>query len=169
MTEIYFLSIFEEYVRKILDGTKKWEFRENPDFGKTGEYLMKPEDHVLIVSTGDKNVIPCICSVERILRGDEYTGYFRKTDSEIWEDTGCPEGCEEADEFKDLIIRDYRTALKLITIPFNVPIDVSTIVHLWTGKPWTGRGFGHIEQLKRFGINGKKVKEYFDEIIRQLI
>jgi hypothetical protein len=152
-----------------MDGSKKWEFRENPEFGRTGEYLLETGDHILIISTGKRSIIPCVCVVEDIKKGDDYNAFFGSPDPCIWYETGCPEDEEEANEFRNLIRCKYKTAVRLKNFNLNTPVDVSAIVHLHTGKSWSGRGFGHISQLKRFGIKGVKLEEYFTGIINALI
>ncbi len=165
MSELFFLSIIEEYAQQILAGTKRWEFRENPEFGKAGDYTLRIGDRILIISTGNLNTISGYCIVDKIIKGKEYRKFFVKDNSEVWKYTGCPEDNEDASVFKEQILKKYKTAVRLKVITIRYPIDISSIKHLWTGKKWSGRGFGHISQLKRYGICGTKLKDYINEIM----
>ena len=80
------LSIHPEYVKKIISGEKKWEFRKVLPKGRF--------DTIVIYST---------YPVRKIIGEVECTGIFMGTPKKVWEETKCDRGIE-----KDKYLSYYR-------------------------------------------------------------
>ncbi len=167
--EVFFLSIQQEYVRLLLDGSKKWELRENPNFGILPGYELSRGDVLFIVSVSERMTIPCLGLVEKILRGDDYLSYFQDHESGHWLETGCsPDSPRDWSFFED-ILHEYSTAVRLDTYRLDPPFDVTRIRHNTRTTAWSGRGFTPAKELKRFSIDGRPIASYFDELARIIL
>jgi hypothetical protein len=171
MKNIFFMSVQSEYVDLILQGSKRWEFRENPRFGILSHFELAIGDVIFVVSMAKENVsIPCLCSVNNILRGNKYLSYFQNYESGHWREAGCQEGSERNWEyFKENILHRYTVAIGLDTYPVVPPIDVATIINKTQQRPWRGKGFTPAKDLHRFSVKGKNVLAYCTELSRKIL
>ena len=171
---IYFLSLHDQYVRMILDGLKRWEFRENPRFGILPDRELGPGDVLFLVSTFAEGASPprieCMCSVVSLLRGEDLRAYFGDPASGNWRQAGCEEGTDrDWDYFRANILEGYATAVELAPYRVSPPIDSSTVRHRTTHAPWKGIGFTPADHLKRFCVDGEAVEEHFGTIASRLL
>lgn len=166
MRNVYFLSLEEKYVQMILAGTKKFEFRKNPKFGILPNCELSEGDIIFVTSDG---CIPCCCIVNQILRDKVYYDYFKDYDSGHWKEAGCDDNSERNFDFfcKD-ILNEHSTAIGLVVLPID-PINVKLIRHTTTNKPWNGRGFIPLQDLKRFSIHGEGVFSYFEKLSHTIL
>jgi len=166
MRNIFILSILSEYAEMILSGSKQWEFRRNPRFGTAGQEQIKPGNILFVVSMSDDPVISYYCIVEKILRGTEYLDYFSNPGYGRWKESGYSSGTDQDFNcFKKEVLEVHSTAVKLKPYKLNDPVPVKEIRQRYTNKPWSGRGFSHIGQLKRFEYRGFNFDDYLREIV----
>ncbi len=158
-------SIPNIFVLSILEGKKIWELRENPDFGNAGNELLKIGDIIIIVSACEKSYIQCFCKVEEIVRNADFQNYFSGRESGHFLDAGFNDTNEDWEYFEQKVLTKYKTAVRLKTNTLKQKIYLENIFQLHTGKLWTGRGFHHINQLKRFGINGKNLVDVLSDLV----
>ncbi|WDP89170.1 MAG: hypothetical protein HUN04_05270 [Desulfobacter sp.] len=164
--EIYFLSIHDQYLTKIIEGTKLWEFRVNPRFGVLTEGELQKGDLVFCLGTFPGNVpapkIRCLCRVLDILRNEEVKAYFGEEHSGNWRASGCQGGWEY---FKENILGIYSTAIRVEAFEIRPALDVSIIRHrIKQQRVWKGRGVTPARALYRYAVDGVCVQEYFRAI-----
>lgn len=169
MSEIYFLSIHDQYVSMIMSGKKTWEFRKNPCFGILSDREIKKGDMLFIISIfpGVKRppIIKCMCRILHILRNEELKCHFQEKNSGNWKESGCDENTErDWTFFKENILDEYSTAINLKAFVVNPPVDVSLIRHRIKESPWKGTGLTPAKSLKRFLIEGENISDYFFEL-----
>lgn len=160
--EIYFLSIFDQYLSKIINGTKQWEFRANPRFGILTSGEIQAGDLLFCIGTFPGNVpkpkIRCLCRVLEILRNEAVAAYFGRERSGRWKEAGV----ESWDCFEENILGRYATAIRLEAFEVRPALDVSVIRHrVKTQRAWKGRGFTKATELKRYWVDGVGVAEFF--------
>lgn len=168
--EIYFLSIFHEYVSMIIHGEKQWEFRANPRFGMHENGEIQINDILFLVSVfKDTDRLPeiqCLCKIVNILRKQEMEKYFSNKVSGHWKEAGCSDDSErDWDFFKNNILDNFSTAIRLEVQPIQPAVKVSKIIHKTKLTPWSGTGFTPVKNLKRFSIGDKEVVEYLRKMI----
>jgi len=167
---VFFLSIFKKYVNLIIDGKKKWEFRQNPRFGILPDHEIEIGDWIFMVSVGDTIEIPCLAVADKILRGQDYNVYFENFDNNHWKESGISgSGMDSFNTFVHEILHKHTTAIKLIPYRIIQPSDVSLIKHKYKDTSWNGRGFLPVSDLKRYEISGKDVETYFRELGNQVL
>lgn len=171
MDEIYFLSIYDQYLSKIIDRTKLWEFRANPRFGVLTSGEIQKGDLIFCIGTfpgkkpGPK--IRCLCRVVEILRNDQLKAYFGEEKTGNWKEAGCKGGWEY---FNDNILKVYSTAIRLEVFEIQPALDVSIIHHRTKRqRTWKGSGFTPAVELYRYSVDGIGVLEYFRAIANQLL
>lgn len=164
MAQIFLLSIFHRFADMILAKEKRWEFRENPEFGRAGERTLRVGDALFVVSVGGpSDGVRGLGVVEKILRGEEMEAYFQNVargSSFAGEGPG-------ADYFRREILGRYKTALKLDAAPLDEPIPLSAIRKRSTGRPWKGLGLTHVSQLHRHHIGQAPVEEVLSRLVRR--
>ncbi len=171
---IYFLSIYDQYVSMIINGQKKWEFRENPRFGIHAEWEIEIGDVIFVVSTSpnpeDSPLIKCMCRVVKILRNEEMKEYFSQKQTNHWKETGCEDNTtRDWNFFERNILNAYSTAIRLEVFPVCPVIDVSMIRHRTKHSSWNGHGFTPARDLKRFHIFDNEVTDYFANLSSQIL
>jgi hypothetical protein len=164
MAELFLLSVLEPHARRICEGRKLWEFRENSRFGRAGEYELKPGDLLFIVSMAEYPEIHSVCRVGEILRGDAMRLRFGTRETGAWKETGYSPEEQPWCILVEEILPKYRTAIRLEPCLLKRPIPVMDIRHAQTGRPWSGRGFLHASQLKRYRLAGRNVEQALREI-----
>lgn len=157
--EIFLLSVMPPYAEKISSGEKLWEFRQNPNFGTAGDFTMKPGDSLFIIEIGGPGQILCCCRVVEILRLEAFKVRFSDFSASCWKEAGYSEGTEN-DDIKHKILDEYSVTVKLEPFPLEKPIPTEEITQRFTGKPWNGRGFTHVSQLRKFAVIGENVEDY---------
>ena len=174
MQTIFFLSIRNENVQMILDGWKKWEFRQNQRFGILPDVELTPGAILFIVSTFHDSAstprIECICRVTKILRGSDFHQYFADRSSGHWTEAGCEEGTgRDWDFFDSNILGTYITAIGLSPYPLSPAIDCNTVRHKMKQTPWRGTGLTPIKSLHRYVVGEKAAAQYFTEIANKTL
>ncbi|MFC1604705.1 hypothetical protein ACFL5F_06720 [Planctomycetota bacterium] len=171
MRNIFFLSVQFEFVDLILQGAKRWEFRENPGFGILSHLELAVGDVIFVVSLARENAsIPCLCLVNNILRGNKYFSYFHNYESGHWKEAACQDdSVRNWEYFEQDILHRYTVAIGLDAYPVVPPIDVATIIHKTKQRPWSGKGFTLAEDLHRFSIEGKNVLAYCTELSEKIL
>ena len=169
--EMYFLSIHDQYLSKIIDGTKQWEFRANPRFGILTDSEIRKGDLIFCIGTFPGNVpgpqIRCLCRVVEILRSESMAAYFGEERSGHWIEAGCR---GDWDYFKREILGVYSTAIRLEAYDIRPAVDVSVIRHRTKRqRTWKGRGFTPARELFRYGVDGKSVPAYFREVADRIL
>jgi hypothetical protein len=159
MAELFLLSVLEPFAGRICDGLKLWEFRENPRFGRAGEHELSPGDLVFVVGMGAYPEIRCVCRVLEILRGDEVRLRFGTRESGAWMELGYGPREQPWCILVEEILPRYRTAIRLEAHALKRPLRMADVLHAHTGRPWSGRGFLHASQLKRYRIDGMEVEQ----------
>ena len=166
VNELFTLSVLRPYANMILAGTKRWEFRLNPEFGRAGDHEFATEDTVFIVAMGPETTVTCFCRVGCILRGEELRVYFDDPATGHWREAGCREGMDRDWVFFEReIVNQYETAIELAVRPLRSLIPVDTVRHRQTGKPWSGRGFCHVSQLHRYDIEDQELAAFLAELV----
>jgi hypothetical protein len=165
-SNIFFLSMYDQYVSMILNGEKQWEFRENPRFGIHEAGELQSDDILFLVSTfPDANTsakIKCMCRVTAILREKKLQSYFMSRQSGRWKEAGCNDDtARDWDFFVKNILHVYSTGIRLEAFEVSPVIDTLAIQHQTKDTSWNGRGFTPIRTLKRFTIYGTDMVEYF--------
>jgi hypothetical protein len=169
MADIYFLSVFDNYVSMILDGSKKGEFRKNPNFGMLDDIQLQLGDWLVLVSRFSDLTVPsrisCLCKVETILREEEMYSYFMHEESGKWKEAGCAQDSErDWHYFKNCILAEYNTAIKIVPYPLKEYIEISEIVHRSKGHSWKGVGFASVTHLKEYEIRETTIEVYFERL-----
>lgn len=153
-----YLSVLEPWAGRLLRGEKLWEFRRNPAFGLDGGRELTPGDVLVLVAMDECPRITALAEVREILRGDEIRRRFDDEASGLWRESGH---AGDFASFQREILDVYPTVLRLEVRPLAEAIPVNEIRHAHTGKPWSGRGFGRLEQLKRYRLRGLTPLEWF--------
>jgi hypothetical protein len=167
LAELFLLSVLEPHARRICEGRKLWEFRENPRFGMSGVHHLTAGDLMFIVSMGDRPEIACVCRVLQILRGDALRLHFGTRESGAWQEIGYGREEQPWCILVEEILPKSRVAIRLETFLLRRPIAVADIRHAQTGKAWSGQGFLHASQLKRYRLDGRYVEEALREILEK--
>lgn len=166
MAETFLLSINRTNVDMILSGSKKWEFRGNPNFGHAGPYALGSGDVIFVVSVSDSSNIPCWCRVGRILRGAEMIAYFGDPESGRWHEAGCRPGTARDWEFFEReILSAHAVAVELTCHALADPVPLEKICGRFAAKTWGGRGFLHATQLRRYAIDGRDVGDHLAALV----
>jgi hypothetical protein len=172
--EIYFLSIFQDYVSMIIRGEKQWEFRENPCFGRYEDGEIQVGDILFPVSVSQDpsqgSAISCLCRITDIRRGNEMKDYFSDEKSGHWKEAGCRENSERDWEFfQKNILNKYSTAVRLKVYPIEPAIKTSEITHKTKRTSWKGIGFMPANKLNRFSIQDAEIIDYFRKVAGTII
>ena len=167
---IFFLSVHSENVELILQKFKLWEFRRNLNFGIIQNHALLSGDFIFLVSTflqqDTTPEIKCLCKVTDILRGDQILQYFGKYDAMHWQEAACQDNTYRNWEFfRNNILSQYSTAVKLLSTEINPPIYVDTIKHKIKEISWRGIGFTPLDELNKYTINDEPITNYFKEIV----
>jgi hypothetical protein len=165
MAELYLLSVLEPHATRICEGLKLWEFRENERFGRAGDHRLGTGDMIFIVAMGVRPEIPCVCSVREILRGEAMLRHFGTRETGAWKETGYSPQEQPWCILVEEILPKYRTAIRLEARLLERPIPVAEVRHAQTGRPWSGRGFLHASQLRRYRLEGRSVEQTLREVI----
>lgn len=171
---VFFLSIQDRHVQRILQGIKLWEFRANPRFGITEGGALGQGDVVFLISRfEDPEAAPsiaCMGRVLEVLRGEDMRRRFSDKGSGLWREAGCREGTDrDWGYFVRNILHAYQTAVRLEPHEIRPAVDVGIIRHKNKGTPWRGLGFTPARDLKRFSVNGLAVESHFRRIARDLL
>jgi hypothetical protein len=169
MPDIFLLSVLQPWAGMILSGRKRWEFRANPRFGRAtapgGERELAPGDWCFVVAVepegAEAAALTCCCRVGRILRGPEIEEYFLAPGHCRWLEAGF----EDREEFAEAVPGAYATVVELDARPLAEPVAVERIRHAHTGEAWSGRGFAHAAQLRRYRLDGMPVEETLAELL----
>ncbi len=165
MSAMFLLSVLEPHASSIATGRKRWEFRENPEFGRIQGQELRSGDRLFIVAMGPAPAILCSCRVGRILRGQVMREYFADTLAERWREAGFDGGGPAfLKRFSREILDVYATAVELAATPLADAVAVERIRHRHTGKPWSGKGFTHVAMLHRYVLDGKDLKSALAEL-----
>lgn len=166
MAATFLLSVLEPHASFIATGRKRWEFRENPDFGRIQGQELRHGDRLFIVAMGASPAIPCVCRVGRILRGQAVREYFGDPLAERWREAGFDDGGPAfLKRFSREILDVYATAVELAATPLAEPVAVERILHRHTGKPWSGKGFTPLAMLHRYSLDGMDLETALAGII----
>ena len=170
---LYLLSVRNEYVEMIIDGVKKWEFRENSNFGVFRNRMISKNDLLFLVSSAKGATdaqIRCMCEIMTILRNEEVISYFGDEKSQKWREAGCREGSNRDWEFfKSNILYKFSTAIKVKSYEVVPAVNVRDIKKKTNGRSWSGKGFLDTDDLKNYSVFGRSVTEYFKNIAQMLM
>jgi hypothetical protein len=162
MGKKYFLAIYAEHARRIVRGEKSWEFRHADGFLQR----LRLGDELLIVAThrdGRTAELVGVGLITALLTGRDVHTYFGDPETLRWCEAGCRPGTERNwDFFLREILEVWDGAIGLEARPVVPPRPVSDIRRLTTGKPWTGAGFTAVDELHRYGIDGRPIAESLD-------
>jgi len=165
---IYLLSVRDEYVNMIIDGTKRWEFRKNPNFGISKNKIISRNDLLFLVSIMKGSIRPrirCMCEILTILRNEEVISYFGEERSKKWREAGCrEEGGRDWEFFKSNILYKFSTAIEVKSHEVIPAVSVEDIKKKTNGRSWSGKGFLDTDDLKNYSVCGQSVAEYFKSI-----
>jgi hypothetical protein len=165
LAELFLLSVMAPHAWRICEGRKLWEFRENVHFGRAGEFELEPGDLLFIVAMAEHPEIDCVCRVREILRGDAVPLHFGTRETGAWRETGYSPEEQPWCILVEEILPKYQTAIRLEPCLLKRPIPVVDIRHAQTGRHWSGRGFLHASQLKRYRLSGRNVEQALREIL----
>jgi len=173
MGNIYFLSIRDNYVRMIISGLKKWEFRKNPNFGIFHDKKIDVGDILFLISTTSEELSPkieCMCEILSILRKDELIEFFKDKKTKRWTEAGCSDNSDrDWDFFTTNILYNYSTAIKIKPYELNPVIEVSHIVRKSNGRPWMGIGMLGADDFVNYSVGEQSVMEYFRDIAQTIL
>jgi len=165
MSATFLLSVLETHAASIAMGRKRWEFRENPDFGRIQGQELRGGDRLFIVSMGASPAILCSCRVGRILRGQAVREHFADPLAERWREAGFDDGGPAfLKRFSREILDVYATAVELAATPLADPVAVERIRHRHTGKSWSGKGFTPVAMLHRYCLDGVNIETALSRI-----
>ncbi len=161
---IYLLSVLEPHANNITEGRKRWEFRQNPNFGRVQEEELRPGDCLFIIAMGSIPTITCHCLVGRILRGQDMRTYFSAYQNKGWHEAGIHD-TEDDGRLKLTILNEYATAVELTSTPLPCPIPVERIRHKHTKASWSGKGFTPVTMLHRYELDGMDLREALGKLL----
>ena len=163
---VLLLSIMDEYAKMLLAGIKRWEFRQNPNFGAG---VLQTDDVVFIISTAPHGGhVSGLSRVEMILKGHDIDAWFGDRENGHWREAGCDDGAtRDWTFFSSYILGKYSVAIKLHTIPLEAPLALAEFVHSRTGKSWRGVGLNPLNVLAKYQFKDRPADEYLLDIVVQ--
>jgi uncharacterized protein with PIN domain len=129
MKKIFTLSVLRPWAEQLVQGTKLWEFRANPQFGVREK--LSVGDVLLIVAMDDAPAIIAWSELLEVYRGDDLEQRF-----------GRPE------------LVEYHVALRLETHALPRPIACAEVKRQNTARSWGGQGFMLLSNLHRYRLDG---------------
>lgn len=154
MGESYLLTLPGQSVRRLLAGSQKWEFQEDPGFGWDGARSLEPGDAVLLVAEASRAILGR-GRVEAVLRGGELQAYFQQAAAGRWLSSGSP----AVQAFTREVLGPFQAAVRLACQGLDRPLALDRVRQRDTGLPWAGPVLAHLSRLAGYLVDGREAGE----------